>query len=129
MNVLIYAINVLMETVGWMICAMTCFSSCWWSYLSISMRQVWCMILLIIHFLCLFELHAPKLYVQPFSCDLHTKFRLPWSEYIVLQSKWFLMLYSLTARIHYFFYRRSCQPRVHWLVVVHYLVAERNDVD
>ena len=76
-------------------------SSCLWSCLSIGARQVWWhLILLIIHFLCIFELHALKLLVQPFSCDLHTKFSLLWSEYIVLQSKWFLMLDSLTARIH-----------------------------
>ena len=96
MNFLISTINVLMETIGfvltigWMICTMLCLSSCQWSYVNIGMRLVWWhLILLIIHFFC-----------QPFSCDLHTKFSLLWSEYIVMQSKWFLMLYSLTARIH-----------------------------
>lgn len=87
MNVLISAINVLMETVGfvltigWMICAMTRLSSCLWSCLSIGARQVCCpLILLIIHFLWVFELEAPKLHVQPLSRDEQTKLSLFWSE-------------------------------------------------
>ena len=99
MNILISTINVLMETVGfvltigWIICTMMCLSSYQWFCLSIGTKLVRRhLILLIILFLC-----------RPFSCDLHTKFILLWSEYIVLQSKWFLMLYSLTAWIYYAF--------------------------
>jgi len=50
---------------------------------------------------------VPKLHVQLFSCDLHTKFSLFWSEYIILQSKWFLVLYSLTTRIHCVFLSKA----------------------